>query len=208
MFSNIHLTHKPILIYIKLTILVRIKRSEKMVKAVIINGGIGKQSRLTGLQIKVEQYFKSTGLNYNTIHIQDLPADDLIYANFNSDAIKHAIQLVEEATVFVVLTPVYKASFSGVLKTFLDLLPQKVLKDKKAISIAIGGSLGHLLAIEYSLKPILSVLGATEILDTVFVVDSQIQRLDNGEFLIEKEAENRLEEVLHQVQQRLVNSYA
>jgi FMN reductase len=49
------------------------------------------------------------------------------------------------------------------LKTYLDLLPQKALVGKRIVPIAIGGSLGHLLAIENALKPVLSVLGATEI---------------------------------------------
>ena len=171
-----------------------------MTRAIIINGGIGKQSRLTGILNKVESYFNTKGISYNSIHVQDLPAEDLIYANFTSRPILQAIQLVEEATIVVVLTPVYKASFTGVLKTFLDLLPQKALKDKKVIPFAIGGSLGHLLAIEYALKPILSVLGATEILNTVYVVDKQIERLDNGSFLIDKEIEVRIEEVLQQIE--------
>ena len=170
-----------------------------MTSAIIINGGIGKQSRLTGIQHKVERHFNTKHISFNTIHVQDLPAEDLINANFKSKPILQAIQLVEDAHIVVVLTPVYKASFTGVLKTFLDLLPQKALKDKKVIPLAMGGSLGHLLAIEYALKPILSVLGATEILNTVYVVDKQIERLDNGTFLIEQEIEVRLEEVLEQI---------
>ncbi|MCG7344964.1 NADPH-dependent FMN reductase [Sporosarcina sp. ACRSL] len=170
-----------------------------MTSAIIINGGIGKQSRLMGIQHKVERHFETKHISFNTIHVQDLPAEDLINANFTSESILQAIQLVEDAHIVVVLTPVYKASFTGVLKTFLDLLPQKALQDKKVIPLALGGSLGHLLAIEYALKPILSVLGATEILNTVYVVDKQIERLDNGTFLIEREIEVRLEEVLQQI---------
>lgn len=179
-----------------------------MTKIVIINGGIGKGSRLTGIQNKVERYFEAENLAFDSIYVQDLPAEDLINANFSSVAIMQASSLVENADVVVVLTPVYKASFTGVLKTFLDLLPQKVLKGKKVIPLAIGGSLGHLLAIEYALKPVLSVLGATEILDTVYVIDQQIKRLDNGTFLIEKEVEIRLEGVLQQVQKELIKTYA
>jgi FMN reductase len=176
-----------------------------MSKAVIINGGNSKESRLTGIQKRIESFFETESLPYDTIYVHDLPAEDLIKANFSSEAIIQANQIVKDADIVVVLTPVYKASFTGILKTYLDLLPQKILIGKSVLPIAIGGSLGHLLVIEYALKPVLSELGATEILKGVFVVDEQIKRLDGNEFLIAEEAENRLnDELKHFQNQRKV----
>jgi FMN reductase len=86
----------------------------------------------------------------------------------------------------------YKASYTGILKTYLDLHPQKALVGKRIVPIAIGGSLGHLLAIEYALKPVLSVLGATEILNTVYFLDRQIERLEADGYRIDEEAAQRL----------------
>lgn len=171
-----------------------------MSKAIIINGGNSKESRLTGIQKRIESFFETESLPYDTIYVHDLPAEDLIKANFSSEAIIQANQIVKDADIVVVLTPVYKASFTGILKTYLDLLPQKILKGKSVLPVAMGGSLGHLLAIEYALKPVLSALGATEILTSVFVVDDQIKRLNGNEFLIAEEAENRLNDVLKHFQ--------
>ena len=163
-----------------------------MTKAVLINGNTTKNSRLTGVHHYIEGYLKNFQVDVNSIYVHELPAEDLLFANFSSEEIKQANKLVEEADVLVILTPIYKASYTGVLKAYLDLLPQKAFVGKKIIPIAVGGSIAHLLALEYALKPVLSVLGATEILNSVYIVDKQIERLENGRYQIEEEAENRI----------------
>ena len=163
-----------------------------MSKAVIINGGNTRNSRVTGIHQHVERFLEQEDIGYHSIYVHELPADDLLTANFASAEILRANELVAEADIVVVLTPIYKASYTGILKTYLDLLPQKALVGKRIVPMAVGGSLGHLLAIEYALKPVLSVLGATEILNTVYIVDRQIERLEAGGYRIDEEAEQRL----------------
>jgi FMN reductase len=163
-----------------------------MKKAVIINGGNTRNSRLTAIQQRVEGFFDNAVIAFETIYVHELPPEDLIAANFNSENIKRVNQQVENAEIVVILTPIYKASYTGILKTYLDLLPQKALKGKKIVPLAVGGSAYHLLAIEYALKPVLSVLGATEILNTVYIIDKQIERSETDGFKIEEEAEKRL----------------
>ncbi|MNI83544.1 FMN reductase (NADPH) [compost metagenome] len=80
------------------------------------------------------------------------------------------------------------------LKTFLDLIPEKGLAGKIILPLFIGGSLAHLLSIDYSLKPVLSVLGARHILGGVYTVDSQVARTEQGGFQIAEELISRLEE--------------
>ena len=63
--------------------------------------------------------------------------------------------------------------------------------------IAVGGTYGHLLMIEYALKPVLSALGATHILKGLFVIDSQIKKLGNNLYELDSEAKNRLESSLN-----------
>ena len=82
------------------------------------------------------------------------------------------------------------------------MIPQNGLENKTVIPIAIGGSFGHLLSIEYALKPVISVLGATEILKSVFVLDQQVERLDNGKYQIADEAIRRLDDQLQKVTDR------
>ncbi len=70
--------------------------------------------------------------------------------------------------VVVVATPVYKAAYTGLLKAFLDVLPRQTLLDKTVFPIAPGGSLAHLLTIDFAFKPVLSALGAQHVLNGLY----------------------------------------
>ena len=61
-------------------------------------------------------------LELASINVRDLPADALLGGRTADPAIAAAIQLVERADAVVVANPIYKASYTGVLKAFLDVL--------------------------------------------------------------------------------------
>ncbi len=63
--------------------------------------------------------------------------------------------------------------FSGALKTLLDLLPERALEGKIVLPLATGGTIAHMLAVDYALKPVLNALKAQEILHGVFADDSR-----------------------------------
>ncbi|SFF35109.1 FMN reductase [Paenibacillus algorifonticola] len=149
---------------------------------VIISGSPNPGSRLTGITQYIEQQLINQNVAVSHITVASLPAEDLINARFDSPAIVEATALVEGAGAVIIASPVYKASFTGVLKTFLDLLPQKGLEGKIITPFFIGGSLAHLLSIDYSLKPVLASMGAKHFASGVYAVDSQIARvqLDGG----------------------------
>ena len=107
------------------------------------------------------------------IVLRDLPAAALVRAKVNDPQVRRAREQVAEARLVVIATPIYKASYSGLLKTFLDLLPQDALRGKTVLALATGGSPAHLLALDYALKPVLAALGARHILDSVYAVDTQ-----------------------------------
>jgi FMN reductase len=109
-----------------------------------------------------------------SLSLRDLPALPLLTADVRQPSIAEAIAAVREADVVLVGTPIYKAAYSGLLKTFLDLLPQDALRGKTVLPLATGGSPAHLLAIDYALRPVLHALGARQLLDGVFVTDSQM----------------------------------
>lgn len=108
-------------------------------------------------------------------HLQNFAPEDLLYARFDSPALLALTEQLATADGLIVATPVYKASFSGALKTLLDLLPERALEGKVVLPLATGGTVAHLLAVDYALKPVLSALKAQEILHGVFADDSQIQ---------------------------------
>src|ERR1700742_2688690 len=107
------------------------------------------------------------------IVLRDLPAAALVRARVNDPLIRRAREQVDQARLVVIATPIYKASYSGLLKTFLDLLPQDALRGKTVLALGTGGSPAHLLALDYALKPVLAALGARHILDAVYAADAQ-----------------------------------
>lgn len=108
------------------------------------------------------------------IAVRDLPPGALLAADVRHPALAAAIEQVLAADVVLVATPIYKAAYSGLLKAFLDLLPQDGLRGKSVLPLATGGSAGHLLALDYALKPVLAALGARHIADAVYAVDGQL----------------------------------
>ncbi|WP_035984527.1 NADPH-dependent FMN reductase [Leptolyngbya sp. KIOST-1] len=151
-----------------------------MTKIVAIASSPSHPSRSYAVLEEAQKLLKAQGAELEILLVRDLPAEDLLHARFDSAAINAATAQVTDADAVIISTPVYKAAYTGILKAFLDLLPQKALVGKPILPIATGGTLAHLLAIDYALNPVLGVLGATHILQGVYLVDSQFQRLETG----------------------------
>src|SRR5205809_610197 len=109
-----------------------------------------------------------------TVDLAALPAEALLGRSRDTQ-VNDALAAVGRARILVVSTPVYRATYSGLLKVFFDLLPQDGLAGKVAIPIATGGSLAHLLALDYGLRPLLASVGALTVTTAVYGTDSQFQ---------------------------------
>jgi len=139
---------------------------------VALAGSPSADSRSTALLRHVLDRFSGDAAR-SEIVLRDLPPAALVRADFGDPAIRRAREQVAAARLVVIATPIYKASYSGLLKTFLDLLPQDALRGKTVLALGSGGSAAHLLALDYALKPVLAALGARHILDAVYAVDAQ-----------------------------------
>ncbi|MDQ1920023.1 NADPH-dependent FMN reductase [Massilia pseudoviolaceinigra] len=115
------------------------------------------------------------GHRCNTLQVRDLPAQALLHANFDDPAIVRATALLLDADAIVIATPVYKASYTGILKAFLDLLPQDGLDGKLVLPLATGGSQSHMLVLDYALRPVLASLSARFILPGIYVTSDQLR---------------------------------
>lgn len=130
------------------------------------------------------------------IVLRDLPAEALVTADARHPALVAAIEQVLSADILLVATPIYKAAYSGLLKIFLDLLPPDALRDTRVLPLATGGSPGHLLALDYALKPVLGALGARHIGDAVYGLDSLLPRDVGGQYQAAPELDQRLERAI------------
>lgn len=174
-----------------------------MARVAIIAGSPSLKSRLFGLTEHVEERLRRAGNDIAWISAAELPPEDLLRANFASPAIKAALDAVDSADAVVIASPVYKAAYSGALKTILDLIPQKGLQGKVVLPLFIGGTIAHLLAVDYALKPVVAALGGTRILGGVFAVDQWVNRLENGEYALEEQLKGRLDEAVAELNQEL-----
>ena len=127
------------------------------------------------------------------ITVRELPAQALLHAQFAHPLIRQALAEVAQAQVVLIATPIYKAAYSGLLKAFLDLLPQDALRGKTVLPLATGGSIAHLLALDYALKPVLSALGARDILDPVYATDAQLPKHETLGFAPSPEVVERVD---------------
>lgn len=119
------------------------------------------------------------GYEHSLLQVRELPAQALLHADFGNPDLQAAKFKIARAQAIVIGTPIYKASFSGVLKTFLDILPQDGLEGKLILPLATGGSQSHMLALDYGLRPVLSALGARHVLSGIYATDAQISFTDD-----------------------------
>jgi FMN reductase len=152
----------------------------KSMNVAIITGSPTRPSRSLGLAELVERQLASEGLGTETIHVRDLPPEALLHAQFDHPAIKRALEVVEQADGVVFACPVYKAAYTGVLKAFVDLLPQFGLRGKVVLPLLTGGTLAHVLALDYALRPVLQSLDPLLTVAGLFVLDKQIELTPDG----------------------------
>ena len=87
-------------------------------------------------------------------------------------AVAAAVAAVEAAGLLVVASPTYKATYTGLLKLFLDRFPAGALAGVTAVPLMLGGDWRHSLAPEVHLKPVLAEIGASSPTRGLFLLDS------------------------------------
>jgi len=120
--------------------------------------------------------------------------------SYNSDT-QHALALVEAADAYLVATPVYRATYTGALKNFFDLVPndpngRDPLRGKVIGLLATGGSDHHYLVLEHQLRPLFGFFGAYTPAQAVYVSPK--------DFNEQKQIQGRLLEDLAQLGQEVI----
>ena len=98
--------------------------------------------------------------------------------DFGASELAPALEQVLQADVLVVGSPVYKATYTGLLKAFCDHISQGQLTGMLALPSMMGGADQHALAVELQLRPLLVELGATCATPGLFVLESQVDELE------------------------------
>jgi FMN reductase len=172
---------------------------------VSLGGSPSLRSRSAVLLEYSQRWLERLGVDVVSYQIRDFAAEDLLHARFDSPQVQEMSKQVAKADGLLVATPVYKASFSGALKTLLDLLPERALQHKVVLPMASGGSVAHMLALDYALKPVLAALKAQEMLHGVFAEDNQISYAEGDTPAgLTRVLQERLDDALEQFHAALV----
>lgn len=91
------------------------------------------------------------------------------------DATRAAIRAVREASAVAIASPVYRASYPGVLKNFVDLLPVEALAGKPVGILAMGASAHHYLGVDSQLRAVLAWFGALVAPTSVYLTSGDFE---------------------------------
>ncbi|WP_345964319.1 NADPH-dependent FMN reductase [Streptomyces sp. BRB040] len=169
-----------------------------MATVLSVSGSPSASSRTSRLLRHLDDRLTAQGHEVIPLDVRTVPAQALLGADFRHPAISEAAGLFARADGVVVGTPVYKASYSGVLKALLDLLPQYALTGKTVLPLATGGSTAHVLAIDYALRPVLNSMGAAHVVQGWFTLDRDITVHEDGTVTVAPPAAEALEQVVDQ----------
>jgi FMN reductase len=99
-------------------------------------------------------------------HAHDLTS--MLLTGFASPDLAEAIQTVTGADAVIAVTPVFTASYSGLFKTFLDVLDPKALVGTPVLIAATAGTPRHSLVLEHAVRPLFGYLRAVVVPTAVF----------------------------------------
>jgi FMN reductase len=143
---------------------------------VVISAGLSRPSstRLLADRLSAASVTAADGLGVQlgtqVIELRDLAHDLMnhLLTGFPPAALKQALDAVEAADAVIAVTPIFNASYSGLFKSFFDVLDKDALADKPVLIAATGGTARHSLALDHAIRPMFTYLRAVTVPTSVF----------------------------------------
>jgi FMN reductase len=175
-------------------------RKQAAMQVVAISGSPSANSKTAMLADLILRHLDAAGLSVIHCRVAAIAPDVLLRGLTNDPHLAEMIGAVEGAHGIVIATPIYKASYSGMLKCFLDVLPQFALAGKAILPVGTGGSVAHVLALDYALRPVLQSMAARHIVQSHFVAETSMSVADAQVTIVEGAASPLWEAVRHFMQ--------
>ncbi len=115
------------------------------------------------------------GATVETVELAEIAAHLFEWGN---EDVKALTERVAGADVIVAACPTYKATFTGLLKAFLDNYGNDGLAGCRAVPVMVGAAPNHAMAPEVHLRPLLVELGASVPSRGLYVLESEMDELD------------------------------
>jgi len=147
-----------------------------MTKLVVVTAGLSNPSSTRILADRLAAAsaaaLEADGLatDVDVIELRDLAhaVTDNLLTGFPSGDLADAVASVSSADAVIAVTPVFSASYSGLFKSFFDVLEAGALDGTPVLMAATAGTARHSLVLEHALRPLFSYLHAAPVPTAVF----------------------------------------
>ncbi len=134
----------------------------------VVSAGTGKPSstRLLGDRISASTarmlFDEGIEATVEVIELRDVAQElaGAMVTGFPTGALRTAVETVKAADGVIAVTPVYNASYSGLFKSFFDVLEQGAVEGKPVLIAATAGTERHSLVLDHALRPLFAYLKA------------------------------------------------
>ena len=145
-------------------------------RIVVISAGLGvpSSSRMLADQLAAaaQAQLRELGaeVGVHVVELRDFAVDiaNHLVTGFAPPKLAAAITRVTEADALIAVTPVFSASYSGLFKSFFDVLDPKALEGMPVLIGATGGSARHSLVLDYAIRPLFSYFRARTMATAVY----------------------------------------
>ncbi|WP_262699528.1 MULTISPECIES: FMN reductase [Streptomyces] len=150
--------------------------SRQPLRLVIVSAGLSVPSstrlladRLTEM-VRTELAAAEREVETQVVELRDLAIEigKNFASGFPSPELSEAIEAVTSADGLIAVTPVFTASYSGLFKSFFDVIDNDALSGKPVLVAATGGTARHSLALEHALRPLFAYLRAVVVPTAVY----------------------------------------
>ncbi|GHE72632.1 FMN reductase [Streptomyces spiralis] len=109
-------------------------------------------------------------VDVRVVELRELAVDIAhnLVTGFPGPALRSAVEAVTGADGVIAVTPVFSASYSGLFKSFFDVIDNTELVAKPVLIGATGGTARHSLALEHALRPLFAYLCSHVVRTAVF----------------------------------------
>ncbi|MCU1417322.1 MAG: NADPH-dependent reductase [Schumannella sp.] len=152
-----------------------------MKKLVVVSAGLSQPSSTRLLADRLTAAVRArVDVEVTVIELRDLAHDitNNLLTGFAAPKLAAAVQALSTADGAILVTPIFTTSYSGLFKSFIDVLDPDALADLPIVIGATGGTERHSLALEYALRPLFSYLHAVVVPTGVYAASSDWGSVD------------------------------
>ncbi len=139
-----------------------------MTRLVVVSGGLREPSSTRLLAdrlaaaVVADLQNEGVGASVETVELRPLGHSvmDAMLTGFSGGVLEEAVTRLRDADGLIAVTPSFNASYSGLFKSFFDVLPEETLSGMPVLIAATGGTERHSLVLEHALRPMFSYLEA------------------------------------------------